>query len=147
MAIVAVAVGSGLVWFLMWVGSVKEHKSAVTKFMDEIRDDIKKILRRLPAAPVGAGSPVALTDYGEEIAKAIDATEWVRIHADTIRATISGKAAYEIKEISFEYAREQELSPSMREVMYEYGYSGDHVRAVLGVVLRDQLLGGEPAVS
>ena len=54
---------------------------------------------------------------------------------------MTGKPAYEVQDISFDYAREEyEFSPSMREAMYEHGYSGDHVRAVLGVVLRDELL-------
>ena len=118
-----------------------EYKGTVSGFMAEIRDDIKKILHRLPAYPIGTTSPLSLTDYGEEIAAAVNALPWAREHVELVKGRAAGKPAYEIEEISFAYAREEhELSPSMREVMYEHGYSGEHVRSVLGLVLRDELI-------
>lgn len=140
-AVLIVAVATGLAWLLPWIGGIKEHKSSVTKFMSEIREDIKTILRRLPAEPITPKSPLALTGYGEEIAAAVGALRWAMEHVESVRDRVVGKPAYEVEEISFAYAREEyELSSSMREVMYENGYSGEHVRAVLGVVLRDELI-------
>lgn len=133
--------GTALVTAGVWVGSMNEHKSTVADFMAEIRDDVKKILRRLPT-PIEPTSPLSLTEYGEAIAEAVGAARWVEEHAETVRGRATGKPAFEVQEITFAYAREEyELSPSIREAMYEHGYTGDHVRAVLGVVLRDELLG------
>lgn len=140
-AVLIVGAATGLAWLLLWIGGIKEHKSSVTKFMTEIREDIKKILNRLPADPIGAKSPLSLTDYGEKIAEAVGAKSWAREHAEIVRGRVVGKPAYEVEDVSFAYARDElVLSPSMREVMYEHGYSSEHVRSVPGVVLRDELI-------
>lgn len=98
-------------------------------------------LNLLPQTVIHSSSPVSLTEYGEKIAQAVNASAWARKHAEVVQGRVAGKAAYEVEEISFSYAREEhELSPSMREIMYEHGYSGEHVRSVLGVMLRDELL-------
>ena len=149
---VLLAIATALVTATAWITGIykngkhtkqdlDDHKGTVSGFMAEIREDIKKILGRLPADPIGATSPLSLTDYGEEIAKAVDAATWAKNHVGMVKDRALGKPAYEIEDISFAYARtEYTLSPSMRETMYEHGYSGDHVRSVLGVVLRDELI-------
>ena len=65
LAILLVFALGGLVWLSKWIGGVNEHKSEVGKFMEEIRDDIKKIFRRLPSKTLDRGSPIQLTALGD----------------------------------------------------------------------------------
>ena len=146
--LVILGAGSALVTAGIWIGSVNSDRETFREFMAEIREDIKKILSRLPPGPLGTESPLTLTDYGVAIAEAVGAHQWAKEHAQIVRDRVRGKAAYEIQEISFAYAREEyELSPSMLEAMYEPGYSRRHVQAVLGVVLRDELLAAEAEIA
>ena len=61
----------------MWIGAVNADRKSFSKSLGdlahEIREDIKKILSRLSPAPISAGSPLRLTDFGRQIADQIDA--------------------------------------------------------------------------
>ncbi len=52
--------------------------------MNEVRDDIKKILDRLPAKAVASGSPIQLTNLGQSISKQIDAKKIAIEHAHKV---------------------------------------------------------------
>lgn len=144
-AIVAVALVGALVKWLIWMGSMNERQSTVTEFMAEIRDDIKKILRRLLAEPVGQTSPRALTDYGEELSAKLGAVTWAEQEADSLRDQDTGTEPFEIEEFSFEHLRKRypqrpDFSPAIRAAIYEHGIGRDDVHSVLAVVLRDELI-------
>ncbi len=62
-----VAVVSLIFFAGKWVGGISEFKKHTTEFIAEIRDDIKKILDRLPPVVVTGGSPLRLTDLGKSI--------------------------------------------------------------------------------
>ena len=81
-----------------------------------------------------------MTDYGDKISDAVDAPAWAKEQVGGLKAQVVGKRPFEIEEISFAYAQEYEFGLSMREAMYEGGYSGEHTRVVLGIVLRDELI-------
>ena len=130
----------------MWIGAMNEHKGAATKFMTEIRDDlktirkdIKLIFRRIPVPDFG-GSPRRLTDYGKNISDAVAAPAWAKEEAESLRSRVTDKQPFEIDEISRAYVGELELSPSIRQAAYEGGYLIEHVRTVLAIVLREELI-------
>ena len=74
-------------------------KSTLESFIKEIRDDIKGILSRLPStpAPVGSGSPLRLTDFGERIAKHFGADNWASELAPTLVDDIRGMQPYSFR--------------------------------------------------
>ena len=80
----------------IWVGGVNEHKRVVSGFMAEIREDIKKLLRRSGSAAVTSDSPLMLTELGDAIATELDATSWAHQAAECIRDEVEGKRPYEI---------------------------------------------------
>lgn len=60
----------GLVLFVFfggrWVGHVNSERREFREFMDEMREDIKTILSRLPGNPVLQESPIPLNKRGTE---------------------------------------------------------------------------------
>ena len=52
-----------------WYGSVNTDRANFKEFMKEVREDLKKILQRLPERTTASSSPVTLTDYGKTIAE------------------------------------------------------------------------------
>ena len=108
--------------------------------MTEIRDDIKKILVRLPPAAITSASPSRLTDFGKELAENIQAYAWAKGLAPTIADSVTGKAAFEIDEFCQTYIS-TELNETMKAAVARVAYeSGIEHRNVLRVVLRDELL-------
>ncbi len=57
-------------------GKVDADRATFKEFMAKIREDIKKILRRLPPRTVEGASPLRLTELGEQVSKEIGASEW-----------------------------------------------------------------------
>lgn len=133
------AVG-GLIY---WMGKVQEHKGIVSKFIEEIRGDIKKIFERLPATPVGvkSGSPLELTDFGRHMAAIMGAQEWADTLAPALQKNLAGKQAFEVDEFSRRYVHENmRYNERVAKCMYETGAERDGALRVLHVVLRDALL-------
>ena len=126
-------------WLLMWVGGMKEHKSTVTSFMTEIREDIKKLLKWV-APPIATGSPRQLTEYGDLISGALDAEAWAVLEAARLRDEVEGLQPYEIEERSFAHTEQMDLPSDIKAAKYEHGFPDEHVRQVLGLVLRDRLI-------
>ena len=113
--------------------------------MQEIRDDFKTILGRLPPVSVTASSPLQLTDFGKSISKEIDAKEWAEELASGLVEQVRGSQRYEIQEFAKKYLQE-ELTPNdqqlikLRQCAYKKGLELELVREVLGIELRDKLL-------
>lgn len=57
----------------VWRGKMEAHKSEVSTFIQEIREDIERILQRLPPSPVLSQSPLVCTEFGEQISKDLQA--------------------------------------------------------------------------
>ena len=55
--------------FGQWKGRVDSDRALLKGLMAEIRNDIKEILRRLPAPTVDANSPLRLADLGKSISE------------------------------------------------------------------------------
>ena len=100
----------GVIWrFGVWMGAVNEHMSQVVKFMEEIRDDIKQIFRKLPNTPVSSQSPLQLTELGKSISEKLRGKEWAKNTAPKLMDKIRGKPAYEIQEFCFSYVARQDF--------------------------------------
>ena len=140
--IVVLAVGAALVKGLFWLRDVHHVKNGWHTFTKEIREDIKKILLII-RTPVASGSPLQLTDFGEQISSKLEARNWAEILAPTLREEVEGKQPFEIDEFSNSYV-EKKLDKDMRARVagcaYEFGIEHAGVHSVLRVVLRDQLL-------
>ena len=145
-AVVMGLLGAG--WYMLyhakWRGAVDADRSTFKKFMDEVRDDIKKILGRLPPAVVEGHSPLRLNDLGKIVSEEIDARAW----ADRIVPTVSNKLenheAFEIQDFCFVYVTQMEYSEqenrAIRKSAYENAISVEQVQRVLAIELRDKLL-------
>lgn len=142
--IVAVTVGGLLVKGLFWLRDVHHVKNGWQAFTQEIRDDIKQILLRLPPPrPIESGSPARLTDYGLKMAEFLRAKDWAASVATTVVHEVVNKQPFQIEEFSREYVANK-LEPAIEERVsacaYEFGTERDRVKPVLWVVLRDELL-------
>ena len=152
--VIAILAVLGVGWkTVYWVASVDKDCSALKEnagkdrslfndFAKEIRDDIKKILRRLPPAPVAASSPPHLTEYGEQLSRKLDAVEWAKSIAPTIQKNVSGKAPFQVYDYCRVYVSKLSLetNPRLFEKAYQDGIIDEHVKNVLAIVLRDELL-------
>ena len=126
-----------------WVGGVNNDRSRFHEFMEEIRSDIKKIFQRLGEAPIAGSSPVRLTEYGEDIAKTIEAAEWATATAPDLKERVEGKKPYQVEQVARAYVAD-ELSEEWQERVaqeaFRRGARRDDITSVLWVVLRDELL-------
>ena len=127
-----------------WQGEVDSDRKRFSKFIEEIRKDVKDLLGRLPPSPTTSASPIQLTDLGERISKKIDAKAWAKKVANEMVNQTKGMDAFNIQEVSFNKAKSfkpnEQLLHNMREVAFQEGINLDGVRDVLGVELRDRLL-------
>ena len=140
LTVVVAGVGWVTLVALNVINFVIGRKDKIAERLGELEQRVAHIEGRLgPPVPATAASPLRLTNYGEAISAAVSATVWAQQKAETLRSQVRGKQPYEIAELSFAAGQEYALGPQVREAMYEYGYLHDHVRTVLGIVLRDEL--------
>lgn len=135
---------SALVGVGIWVGRVNSDRDAFKRFMEEVREDIKKIFERLPAKTATDQSPLKLTSLGEEISGELAASDWAKETAPAIAFEVAGKHPYEVQEFCLEYVKGNVLSENMQEKVktsaFEHGLNKEQVLRVLAVELRDCLL-------
>ena len=141
-----------------WVGAVSserkdikstasDDRSVLRGFMQEIRDDIKKILLRIPPQTVAAGSPRRLTDFGKVIAEKIGAEQWANDLAPSLVPRTKDMQPFEVDAFSYKHVKtslSDEMGTAVASCAYEAGTSSDNVIAVPYVVLRDALLRASP---
>lgn len=143
--IATIAVIGAVLRIGLWVGSVNEHKTIVTKFMKELRDKLDQIFLRLPAETVGGISPFTLTDLGKRISEELSAKDWAARIAPDLRASVTGKEPYEIRDFCYVYVRDtlvvsETQEAEIRRSAYENGVDRVQVLNVLAIELRDRLL-------
>ena len=134
----------GAIWAAArWTGKVDGKLGDLTKAVDEIRADIKKIFQRLPDPVVAGTSPLQLTDFGEKIAKSIDAHTWALTLAPTVLPDVEGKRPFEIDTFSQSYVDtrlDDQWKERVARCAYEFGIDRSGVLSVMQVVLREELL-------
>ena len=130
--------------FGKWRAKVDSDRIRFSNFKEEIRNDNKNILSRLPCLSTSSASPIRLTDIGERISKNINARSWAEKVANEMVEQTKGFDLLKIQEESFEKAQSFEsdeiLLQNMRDSAFREGINLDGVREVLGVELRDCLL-------
>ena len=144
--ILIIIAGGGLIFGIgKWYGVVNSDRASFQKFMGEVRDDIKQILRRLPETAVSSKSPVSLTDFGENISNHLGVARWAVDHALQLRTLALGKEEYQIYDLCVDYVgkqieRDEDLKNTMRAGAYQLGTDLENIRKVYEVELRDELL-------
>ena len=128
-----------------WAGSIHKSVHALEGFMEEIRNDIKKIFERLPSSTTGGHSPIQLTDLGKKVSEEIQASIWAEQSAPTLAAQNRGKGHYDIQEFCLKYvqgksALSDEMDRRVKSSAYNNGIDKEQVLRVLAVELRNALL-------
>lgn len=93
--------------------NLKTANTTLNSFMDEIREDIKRIFRRLPPIPVASNSPLRLTNMGRDIAKTPEAGTWAQRTAAVVRDQVAELPDYDVQEFCSEYVRNWQPAPDM----------------------------------
>ena len=135
--------------FGTWKGKVDSDRASFKEFMNEVRDDIKEILGRLPSPTVTDASPLQLTDCGKSISERLGAADLAQGLAPLLQAQVEGKTPYEIQETCFDYVRHEYEPPEdvetrVKTCAYDHGIKRGQVLDVLAVELRDKLLAMKP---
>lgn len=129
---------------LFWLRDVHNMKEGWQTFAKEIRDDIKKILERIPPpTTLESASPLRLSEIGEKISKSMNAAAWATRVAPSLASDVAGKQPFEIDQFSDKYVETRldvDDTAWVAKQAYEAGVTPAAVRAVLRVVLRDELL-------
>ena len=135
----------------MRYGAVNADRDVFTKFMAEIREDIKaihagisRVLARF-SETISESSPLTLTEKGQRISEKLDATTVTANLAINLKEGLAGKSPYEIQDFCFDYIRQEfepddDFSSAMKDCAFYEGTDLEGVRAVLAVELRNHLL-------
>ena len=143
--------------FSEWKGAVDTDRENFKKLMDEIRDDIKNINKRLekifhllPKPIEATTSPRSLTDYGKELSEKIGASEI----SDTILSEVTEQVkdfnAYQIQEHCFVFSKDEllenlkndnpDIYKKIHDVAFEEGLEIEKLTRVIALELRDKIL-------
>ena len=141
-AVVTVALITGLIKLARWTGGVDEKFKKLEDFMSEIRTDIKSIFQKFPPPIAAEQSPMRLTKYGEELSEKLHAQAWAVQIAPSLRDQIVGKKPFEIHNFCKEFVQDISVAthPGVFEQSYENGITDEDMKIVLEIVLRDVLL-------
>lgn len=122
-----------------------EDRKRFRVVLDEIREDIKKIFRRLPPVEAADANPLKLTDLGHAISKDVEGVAWAIRTAPDLEGQVDGLEAFEIQRFCFDYAAESgtfddAMTRAIQKSAYERGVREEQVVRVLAIELRDKLL-------
>ena len=146
LAIILVALITGIVALATWKGKVDNHMITVMKYIDEMREDIRTLFRQLGPTLTHVESPIALTEQGKTISEQVKAKEWAKSIAPVLRErAVDLSKEFEIYElcetyVTHEFEPDEELDVRIREVAYEHGIDKTKVLVVFPIELRDALL-------
>lgn len=93
--ICVIALIFGIVKISLWAGGINELKRNIYPFMEEIREDIKKILSQMGPTTQSvyeAKSPLQLTELGKTISTEVNAAEWAQQTAPQLIDAVRGSA-------------------------------------------------------
>ena len=158
--LVALASAAAAIWkWAQWVKDVNTDRDSadtfhgkVNKFIDDfgnLLSEMRALVRVLAPdkAPVSTGSPLRLTDLGEEMSASLEADKWASVASRELvsKAPLSG-SEYDVQAFAFDYVRTNEfpgskaLEAKIKRCAYNNGLPVSQVLDVLGVELRDSLL-------
>ncbi len=162
---VGIATVGTLIGIGIWVGKLNADqahlksdatadRSTLKDFMNEIRGDIKKILRSLPPQTATGASPSQLTEFGERVAKGIDAIGWATHEAGSVLEDeeLVDLEPFEIEAFCEGYVQEESrkegtIRDKVRRAIYDFGIDRDRALPVLRIPLREALLKRQAALQ
>lgn len=141
----AVIAASTLIGIGIGIGKVETDRRNFNGFINEIRNDIKEIFRRLPSKPLAETNPLSLTDKGRKMLSEIDGETWARNLSQTLIDKVSGMDEYQIQEFCFKFVQEKlELTNQqeaiIRKCAYQNASNKEETLKVLAVAVRDNIL-------
>lgn len=131
------------------IDSLDERVTSLDKAVGQMQKSIRRVLLVLfPGEPTfESGSPLRLTESGQEIADELDAASWVEKIIPQLRDRTKGEPPAVIEEVCFDYLvysddfqPAPELAAKIRATAYEHGVAREQVRGVLAIILRDELI-------
>ena len=149
--IIALTLGGIVFKVGQWVGAVNTDRTDLKAAVEQIREDIKKLLLWLPSKTLDTDSPLKINDLGKTVSDEIDVPAIIRPIAATLRARMLGKLPYDIQELCFDFIRDEykpanEVENAIKRCAYDHGIDRAEVLDVLAIELRDQLL-AKPGVA
>lgn len=127
-------------------GTTNKAIERIDKAIAVIREDIKRILGHVGRPAIKEGSPLRLTDLGEEIAQDIAARAWAAQQGKILSAQVADRAPYDIQRFCFDLVRGDQFDPGpdllekMKASAYNRATTFEQVENVLAIALRDVLL-------
>ncbi len=145
----------GLVWKIAtWKTDTDARVGHFSRFVEEVRDDIKKILWALnpETRPIEKKSPLRLTEYGMKMAQEMKADEILLPYIARLIDATKEKTVYGIQEECLRFARHdlmgdlhtknKQQADSIEIYAFQKGISLYEALEVLGVALRDKVFAG-----
>ncbi len=150
----AIAASIGIMWSSirigMWLQKVNtgvDTAETLKKDIADIKIKISRIIGHIfgPEPAIAPGSPLTLTDHGNEIAEAVHAKEWAKFKAPQFSNDLAHKEDYEIENFCFgwvhgKFADSGELGADISKIAYELGSPQAQVYDVLAAALRSELI-------
>ena len=147
--LVLIAVIGGVIGLIQWGANVNADRKTFKEFMEEVKADIKELLRRLPPVTTAGKSPIELTDLGKKVVTMLQPDQWIEQYALQRLPHTNEMSLYQIQKDAFEFA-EQELLISIQndnsglvktieDCAFHHGITISEVMKALGVVLRDKI--------
>ena len=144
---IAIAVGTALWKGGRWTGKIDTELVSIKSLLAEVRDKLDKIFERLGPQTSSGASPAQLTEFGERVAKGVDAHAWAALTAESVLSDqkLLDLEPYQIEAFCDEYianeSREDgEIKDKVQKAVYEFGIDRDRVLPVLRIPLREALL-------
>jgi len=128
------------------VSKIENLAKAIQEELGEIRNDIKKILERLPSPPMlQEENPVQLTDFGKEVSKTGSAKTWVRENIQDLENSVKDKEEFEIYDMCGDHVQrffkdDDEFRRIVKATAYKHGADPADVLKVYQIEMRNLLL-------
>ncbi|MCY4131331.1 MAG: hypothetical protein OXF39_01645 [Nitrospira sp.] len=147
--IVIIAIIGGVVGLIQWGANVNADRKTFREFMEEVKNDIKELLRRLPPVTTTGESPIELTDLGKKVVTMLQPDQWIEKYASQRLPCTVSMSLYQIQKDAFEFAEQElliqiqkdapDLVKTIENCAFHHGISVSEVMKALGVVLRDKI--------
>lgn len=133
----------------IWVGRVGTRLTALEKTLseglNELREDVKKILHWQASKTIDSGSPLRLTDIGKHASDVLDLPSVADDLLPMLTESAKGRDAYDIQQLCFDYVRDEykpspEFDARIKQHAFDNGLDRDEVLDVLAIALRDKLI-------
>ena len=146
LTLIGITIVGAVISFIQWHANVNADRKTFKEFMNEIKNDIKTILLRLPPSATSQNSPIRLTELGDKIVQDVKPEAWISMYADQLLPQTEDKTLYQIQQLAFEFAEKEiyenakgTIRMDIENCAFRHGISVQEVLKALGVVLRDKI--------